>query len=176
MQASEGEWWGPDQPDNKFEGILYIEEGNQGKLTIRGPSSYLFDFSLRVGRLPLRTIFGNLTSQSTYPYKVTLFNPVITRGGAKYQDGDHKTDAVFLTNNIIIGAHIASDDDPIVNAVLVGITGLEEWYDITGFSANIASYFPVEKVDLLYEASHSPSYNIGSDKNTYALVLIIQDH
>ncbi len=161
-KSLEGEWWEPDQPDNKFEGTLYIEKNNHGKLTIRGYSSVLFKLSLRIIQSPLGAIFGHLTTQNKY--KITLFNPVISRGASHCEDRDLKTDVLFFTNHIIIGEHVASEDDQIVNRALLSVTWLEEWYDKTGFSGNVSSYLRTEKVDLLYQANHSPFYTVAAER------------
>ncbi|MGA2733922.1 MAG: HEPN domain-containing protein [Syntrophobacteraceae bacterium] len=155
-----GEWWEPNQPTKIFKGQLYLAEDNHGTLTLMGTSKVLS--GLWPSWREKRTIFGKLKNQ--YPYNVTLFNAGLMRGPGQSSDENYETEAVFFTNEILIGMHVASKEESIVHGARIGITGLDEWYDKTGFSGTVALGpipFGVESVNLMYKAIKSPFYKVG---------------
>jgi hypothetical protein len=158
-----GEWWEPELPTDVFEGILQIQENDHGTLTIKGSEKRLLKF-VRPGT---RAIFGRLTGN--YCNDVTLFTVgMITSPTGFTNYGERKTDIEFFTNIILVGAHAASQDDPIVSSALLRVTGLEEWCDTTGFSGQMdapSAMQGAERVDVSYTASSSIPYAIGSGKS-----------
>jgi len=101
---------------------------------------------------------------------VTLFNALLKRGPGRTAPGDldRETDAEFYTNNILIGDHVESEERPFLNGALLHLTGLEEWWDTTGFSGKLEHKTPgelaTETVDISFKASASPHYDLGDGR------------
>jgi len=161
----DGEWWEPDRPGAVYKGTLQIEEDQHGKLTLRGTERHLS--SLPVHPAP-RCFFGQLTSR--YTYDVTLLSAGMERGPttATPADPQRETESEFYTNIIVLGGHVAREDEPFISGALLNLTGLEEWCDATGFSGQHQHRDPrelaTETVNVSFQASTSPHYNLGSDR------------
>jgi len=159
----EGKWWQPDRLGDVFAGTLRLEEDYSGTLTIKGSESMLAVFM----RPDSRTLFGQMDDH--YRYDVTLFRTGLIRGpsSGSPRDSDRETEVQFFTNTILVGDHIASEEERAVSAAWVHITGLGEWCDTSGFSGRMekpGSPFGSERVDLSYHGSSSDFYPIGSGR------------
>jgi hypothetical protein len=162
-----GEWWEPDHPSEVFKGSLKIEENNHGELTIRESEKRLRRF-IQPGT---RTMFGRLTSDARC--EVTLFSVgMITSSGGFTDYGERDTDIEFYTNIILLGGHVASQDERFIKAALFRTTGLGEWCDTTGFSGQadvLGATYGTERVDVSYRASAGTPYPVGPGK-TFRLI------
>lgn len=164
-KSLDGEWWLAEWPDDHFKGILQIDEGHRGTLTLRGSESQLTS-------LPCdhesRTFFGQIENE--YIYEVSLFNTGLVRGPSVVfpKQPGRETTAEFYTNNILIGDHVTNEMHPFLNGVLLHLTGLEEWCHPSGFSGKIDHGAPgelaTEIVNVSFEASASPYYDLGDGR------------
>ena len=114
--------WEPGAPDSKYRGVLRVDDANNGSLRLEGPADSLN--ALEKERLVL---FGIV--KSNYFHRITIFDVVMTHSAIPRlsQDDISAFEAEFVTNNILIGAHINCEDDSAVNSALFILSGLPEW-------------------------------------------------
>jgi hypothetical protein len=116
-------------------------------------------------------MFGRLTSDARC--EVTLFSVgMITSSGGFTDYGERDTDIEFYTNIILLGGHVASQDERFIKAALFRTTGLGEWCDTTGFSGQadvLGATYGTERVDVSYRASAGTPYPVGPGK-TFRLI------
>lgn len=163
-KSLDGEWWEKDQPTRRHKGVLNLDEEHHGTLTLRGTEGHLA--SLSPGNVQV-TLFGRLENQ--YTYEATLFSPVMVRGpGSSFNQPDRETDAVYRTNNILIGGHVESEDAPFLNGAHLHLTGLEEWCDTSGFAGTYEHGLPnelaTETAAISFQARATPHFDLGDGK------------
>ena len=161
----DGVWWLPEASENTFNGQLTINESNDGLLTLYGSEELLAALPTSAVR---PTFFGKIYSQ--YPYAVTLFDVVLQRGPTNtYPKGpDKSTNADFITNAIVIGGHVASQDLVSFNGAIVKLTGLDTWCDLTGFSGHLENPTPAQhpsrRLTVTFDEGATPYYDVGSGR------------
>jgi hypothetical protein len=161
----EGEWWLPGNPDVVFKGLLTINDEDEGTLVFRGTEDHLA--RLREGEKQ-PTFFGRLAAK--YPYDVTLFDTVLKRGAGRTlpKSINNETEAVFLTNSILISDHIESQNDTAFNGATINLTGLNAWCNLTGFSGRHKNPTPQKlasgRLNISYRERSTKSYDLGSGR------------
>jgi hypothetical protein len=160
-----GVWWEPASPDKKYKGTLLLDDRNHGVLTLRGTERELASLPISAMR---RTFFGR--TEGRYIYEASIFNSGMESGPSRSAtgDGDRETTAEYYTNEILIGSHVESIDDPFVNGVLLNLTGLAEWCDATSFSGRVElptlNELATETVNLVFKGSASQHYDVGDGR------------
>lgn len=156
-----GRWWLPAEPARQYPGTLTINEDNHGELVLGGSPVELS----AIARQGERTWHGTVPSR--HRYDVTLFNVGVMKGpnvasGAQ----EAETEATFFTNDVLIGAHLDSEETPCARGALVRITGLDSWWDESGFSGDsttIDRALGLRRVSLRYEERTTEIFEILPD-------------
>jgi hypothetical protein len=165
-----GYWWDTKGRKKKFSGTLKIGEDDLGELVIRGKES---DFNLFDHAVEPTTIWGVLTSDPML--KISILGARRKRGPVKThppkKQRERETEVAYSASYIIIGAHVETSDDPFIDRVVFGLTGLEEWCNATGFSgkverSQVQSRPPKGKlaevfVNIFFQSSSTRFFNIG---------------
>ena len=105
-----------------------------------------------------------------YPYEVTLFDTFVTRGPSRTLpvSPEKETDALLVTNNILIGGHVRREDDTFIDGTILNLTGLDVWCDATGFSGRHSILNPDQpasgKLTVTFQESSSPLYDLGKGR------------
>src|SRR5438105_9755009 len=108
----DGEWWSAERPADHFRGILQLDNEHHASLTLRGSEDQLKSLPCEHES---RTFYGQLSNP--YTYKVTLCNTQMVQGPSVVypKQPGRETTAKLRTNNILSGAHIASEDHPFLS-------------------------------------------------------------
>jgi len=94
----------------------------------------------------------------------------MTRGPTpRLGQNEHGTfEAEFVTNNIAIGTHVGSEEEPIVASALLVPTGLSEWCSTIGIAGRLSwsqtGELATESVNIAFQATATPFYDIGSGR------------
>lgn len=164
-KSLDGEWWLPDAPEHRYRATLKIDDRHHGELIFRGSEEHLASLPHGGHR---HNFYGVL--DNGYSYEVSLFNVGMKQGPSSTfpKQPGKETTAEFYTNNVLIGGHIASEDEPFLNGALVLLTGLDEWCDKSGFSGSVKrdpeEDIATETVEVTFKASSTPHYDVGDGR------------
>jgi hypothetical protein len=156
-----GRWWLPAEPAVQYSGTLTLNEDNHGELILGGSPAQLS----AIARPGERTWHGILRSR--YQYDVTLFNVGVMKGpNVASRAQEVETEATFFTNDVLIGSHIDSEEIPCVRGALVKLTGLDIWWDESGFSGDttvVDGPLRLRSVSLQYEERATEVFEVVPD-------------
>lgn len=173
-----GRWWDIKDPEKKFNGTLKLGEDDIGELIIRGKEH---DLRRVEGAIDPTIILGHLTSEPML--EISVLGPRRTRGPTTTHppNEERETEIAYLASFILSGGHLKAVDEPFIDRVVFGLTGLEEWCNTTGFSGNFKrSQVPPrppkgkladESVDVFFQNSSTEFFNIGHGRRLRFLSL-----
>jgi hypothetical protein len=173
-----GRWWDIKQPRSKFNGALQIGDDNLEELVIRGKESR---FMLLDHPPDPTTMWGKLTSGPMTD--ISIFQARSTRAPTKTYPPkeERETEVAFSASHILVGAHVKTVDDPFIDRVLFGLSGLEEWCNATGFSGRIVRRSSQPRasrgkpadtsVNVSFQTSVTRFFNIGGGRRLRFLSL-----
>ncbi|EIG59000.1 hypothetical protein Bra1253DRAFT_03720 [Bradyrhizobium sp. WSM1253] len=158
-----GAWWLPGKPDVIFKGRLTIGDDNNGRLVLSGTQEHLA--KLPTGATP-PTFFGRL--EADYSYDVTLFDVALRRGPSHSYPKAPLTETIaeFVTHTLLVGGHLASQDEALFDGTIFKLTGLDEWCDATGFAGRHENTTPNElatgSLTVAFQERATPRYDLGN--------------
>ena len=163
VDALDGNWWEPSLPDRVYKGTLFLNENNNGKLILKDTEENLTH--LPQNRHP-RLFYGNLTHNNNE--KISLFNTFISKSPATTSPKKTglKTSAEYITNTILFGEHIISENQNFINGAILDLTGLDEWCNGTSIHVESKITFTdkinTEHINVSFNPSSSCYYDLGN--------------
>ncbi len=167
-----GKWWYCGHPEVSFGGALQMADDDTPELVIYGKQSALplFDRPSEP-----TTLFGRLTTEATMR-EISILGAHCKRGprSTSPPDPDRETEVAFRASDVLIGAHIDSEDCPCADRMIFNLTGLDEWCTTTGFSGKHDFKFRTpetpkdalaqQSVNLSFQSSYTPYFDIGGGR------------
>lgn len=154
----DGLWYLPENPQNKFAGVLQFTPETGGTLRIIGNSLINQQAALvsehnkgnNIFDLPLNTVFEFFCGHLSTGDQVTLYKCQLN--GETFSDG--YGGATLSIKTIFWGYHFASKDDLSFESISVQYTNLDRWIGKSGFEGGIQydeNSKKAIKLDLKYE-------------------------
>jgi ApeA N-terminal domain 1 len=167
-----GRWWYSGHPEVSFSGALQMSDDDTPELVIHGKQSAL----PLIDRPPEpTTIFGRLTTEATMR-DISILGAQPKRGPTSTSppDPERETEVAFRASDILIGAHIESEERPCADRMIFNLTGLEEWCTTTGFSGKYdhglwtpdtpKDALAAQSANLSFKSSATPYFDIGGGR------------
>ncbi|MBM1169620.1 ApeA N-terminal domain 1-containing protein [Microvirga arabica] len=161
VKSLTGEWWRLGQSEQKFRGVLELDDQDHGTLTLEGSWNDL-------SRMPhpfIGTLHGVILEESRHS-EVTAFDVITSQGPtSSYPQSGSTSHATLFTNTIVIGSHLESKDDPLIMGAVFELTGLEHWSANTGFSQEVerGENDGIAAFTFRYRGQETAEYSVSPD-------------
>jgi hypothetical protein len=137
-----GQWWQPDQPDERSPGTLQIGTGHP-ELQLHATSAAQSAPSRRGDRFDVPVLYGRSMGTCLTLLDITETSRSTTRVGELQE-----THRVLFVGTVLVGEnHVTSAADCRFNRALLQLSNLNEWVNRSPFRWSFAG--PVETVELL---------------------------
>jgi hypothetical protein len=125
------------------------------------------------------TMWGQLTSEPMLD--ISVFQARTKRGPTQTHPlkKERETEVAYSASYVLVGAHVETVNDPLLDRVVFGLSNLEDWCNTTGFTGKVerpvfrpSKDAPVEaSVELSFQDSATHVFDIGGGRRLRFLSL-----